>query len=94
MSAPRKLSAAEYLKERGWAPYNDDGDRWCAARVDGWHFTDAALLIRRARDAEEERRAWVAFAASPSAAKEPNAAIVADAMLDDYRARFAVEVAS
>ncbi len=106
------MIAADYLKSRGWLDTGvaDDGvDCWAdptALEMDGLAEEDA-LTIQRARDATEERAAWVRFAAArlawgiagssegperwDSIGEEANEA---DKMLALYRARFAVEVES
>jgi hypothetical protein len=45
-----------------------------------------AITVQLARDAGDERKAWVQFAAG-----EYSTGARADALLDEYRARFAVE---
>ncbi len=91
------MTAAEYLKKRGWtldlAP--DGEQRWTDEFVSA-PTIEFALTIQRARDAEKEREAWVAFAAgalaSPVPRSNPTLAQWADDMLDAYRARFHEEV--
>jgi hypothetical protein len=72
VSGPAKMTASQYLTARGWI---DCGGKWTDPRLAGtpiesspWFsgdvHADAALTIQRARDAEEEHRAWVAFAAA------------------------------
>jgi len=108
----RTMTAAEYLVTRGWTvtaedprtreqTYADPLDQ----NIDAVGEEDA-LAIQRARDAEEERKAWVAFAAARLSVNDPQcsgadscalsptiAAEHADRALAAYRARFAVEVA-
>lgn len=69
MSGPRKMTAAEYLAARGWiytGTTERDQVRCYADPAHQEHDAigeDTALVLQRARDAEEERKAWVAFAA-------------------------------
>lgn len=103
------MTAAEYLTARSWVANDKDGGTWLDSRhvgtpianspwFDGAIDTASALAIQRARDADDERKAWVAFAAaslaSPMPRSNPGLAVWADDMLDAYRARFAVEVES
>lgn len=104
------MTAADYLTARGWTPCTgepsrDKGARWIDPVTGDSIYQSRALVIQRARDAAEERAAWVAFAAARSAIGEPigdgrvmgayaenGAAEAADALLREYRARFAVEI--
>ena len=93
MSAPRKRTAAGYLVERGWTT---DGDElWSDPDGVAALSEEHAVTIQRARDAEAERKAWVAFAAAAVATVSGAAsehALFADSMVAAYRARFAVEI--
>ncbi len=113
------MTAAEYLVSRGWLPthpaylkaHPEDEEVWFdprwtgapAASGDDGMVMDRAITIQRARDAAEERAAWVAFAAAAasglwahtgfcSMGQNSSSAEIADEMLAEYRARFAVEV--
>lgn len=109
------MKAADYLMSRGWwkdaEGCGDDGEgelEWIDPQYEAIYPLTRALVIQRARDATEERAAWVAFAAARLAighragpedrpytegAYYTGAAVgEADAMLTAYRARFAVEV--
>lgn len=107
MSGQRKMTAAEYLVERGWT--TDGDDLWSDPDGVAALSEEHAVTIQRARDAEEERKAWVAFAAAMAPALMQHGGRytapddspigfdeavkrVADGMLDAYRARFAVEI--
>ena len=98
MTAPRTMTAAEYLTARGWTAWDTARQHeWCAEATNGARTaTASAVTIQRARDAAEERAAWVAFAAGATAdARNISTMMVcedADALLSAYRARFAVEV--
>lgn len=96
-----KMTATEYLTARGWIftgnHLKPDGDNsWVDPSWAGYPGTTASLSIRegsaltvqRARDAAEERAAWVAFGAQTGGSKNP----FADNMLKQYRERFAVEI--
>jgi hypothetical protein len=92
----RLMTAAEYLRERGWSPCTEGGtNAWSDPAGNGSYSDTTAdgVTIQRARDAEEERRAWVAFAAAARRVSyEEQAAQSADMLLAQYIARFAVEV--
>lgn len=113
MSGPVKMTWRQYLEARGWtsgAPRYADHWRDPAVARDAQDGpngsfdafmvpTSDALTIQRARDAEEERAAWVRFAAplqhrmTPEVTGAQNlAAHHADAMLRLYRARLSVEI--
>lgn len=96
----------QYLKARGWALDGDscasgDNDHFIGLAMDGQLHSvpvKSAVAIQTARDAAEERRAWVQFAAALMATSDAqgmwtgtDAAQVgatADGMLTEYRARF------
>ncbi len=69
-----KMTAADYLRARGWRPYYATMGDYAEGKIDGWtdplpsredRLVEAdAIDAQRARDAEEERKAWVAFAAA------------------------------
>ena len=100
-----------YLKARGWIeitdPQSGDFGEWFDPLYIGQHdivpddvpnsslIADEAMTIQLARDAAEERAAWVRFAAaglaSPQMASGPLMASHADDMLAEYRTRFALK---
>lgn len=82
-----KMTAAEYLKSRGWLLL-EAGD-WCDTVTARLGTIAQCLAIQRARDAVEERAAWVAFAAGTA---RTGSVADADLFLHSYRARFGVEI--
>ncbi len=105
---------ADWLAARGWVR---ESNRWCdplhhgapeGIEDDASLHIDSAATIQRARDASDERKAWVAFAAgllmSPAEAHVADVVehielvcvgtgVIADRMLTEYRKRFAIEAA-
>lgn len=95
------MTAEQYLSARGWTI---DEEWWSDPVRGNLVDVDVALAVQRARDADDERKAWVAFAAASQsvpfadggqgANATAGAANDGDAMLAAYRERFAVEVTS
>lgn len=92
---------AEYLTKRGWIKAQGSAPDWYDPINNRGTDTATAVTIQRARDAAEERAAWVAFAANLASmvgADGDGAAVPmlsagslareADALLAQYRARF------
>ena len=103
---------AEYLTKRGWSTTDADWRRINRIEAVEWIDPliavdappcpiDRAVTIQRARDAAEERAAWVRFAAAerawggvddqgnPHGNSVDDSAVAADDTLARYRARFA-----
>lgn len=86
------MTAGEYLKARGW---RDDEDGTWLDPFGNYFDSDRALNVQRARDHAEERVAWAAWfgeCIALTALYVKGSAEIADAMLVEYRARFAVVV--
>ena len=99
------MTARAYLELRGWTLHDQPADPSIKEWWDSQEVTAAteeeAVTIQRARDAAEERAAWVRFASRIASAPaigyslEDSARIIfggADALLAEYRKRFAVEI--
>ena len=86
----KRKADEKYLESQGWI---HDNEGWRNFDVFGISAVEQALTIQRARDAAEDRAAWVKFAAAGSVGDAgsytlKDSAKAADALLDEYRARF------